>query len=135
MILEKWIIRDSEIAGGLCRPISELVIGNLPQNVQQTTTKQAVVEQLMKVLQIPRVVNDVLEIRDFVKVGQGVKSLVVTFKSNYIRDFVLNERRSVGKMTYPMIFGSRTDDDIVYLNEFLPAKLYNLLKSVKKHKT
>lgn len=63
----------------MCRPTSELVIGNLPQNFQQT--KQAVVEQLMKVLQILGVVKDVLEIRDFGKVGQGVESLVVTFKS------------------------------------------------------
>lgn len=94
-----------------------------------------IILQILNVLQIPEVSVDIMKVSDFAKKpGPITDSLVVSFKGNHVKDFVLETRRSFDKLTYPMILGQGTDDDIIYLNEFLPQNAYSLLRADKKKK-
>lgn len=89
----------------------------------------------MTILQIPRVIDDILALRDFTtKQNRTTVSFVIAFKSNHIRDFVVNTKRVFGILTYPMILGMGEDEDIIYVNEFLPNLLYNLFKAARQRK-
>lgn len=112
---------QSTTFGISCRPMSKLVFVNLPWNYQQIKTLQAIIKQVLDVMQIPKVIENVLGIREFsANPGRKSDSSVVTFKRNCMRNFISNKNHSFGSLTHPIIIRLGADSDILYLNEYLP---------------
>lgn len=61
-------------------------------------------------------------------------SVNVAFKSNFIRNFVLETSSNFGRLTHSIILGQENNGDLIYSNGLLPHKAYQLLKAVKRRK-
>lgn len=84
---------------------------NLPANYHTIKSPKEIIEQIVSVLQIPEVKVDMMVVKDFTtKADKSSDSFSVAFKGNHIRDFVVNTRRSFGKLTHPMILGQGDDN-------------------------
>lgn len=126
---------ESGDTSGVFLPTNMLVVDNLPLDCHTIKSAREVVEQILTVLEIPDTISDIQKISDF-SAGDGKQcdSVNVSFKSHFIRDFVLETRRNFGKLTHPIVLGQGTDQDLIYLFEFLPQNAYNLLRAAKKKK-
>lgn len=117
------------------QPTADLVIDNIPNGVLAIMDGTLIVERVLNALGINNVIPDVLSVRDFVKkADQLVFSIMVSFKSNFVRDFVISTKRKKGELHYKTIFGGNVGDGIVYINEFLNSDMYELLMAAKKRK-
>lgn len=61
-------------------------------------------------------------------------TLSASFKSNFIRDHVIEVKRNVGQLNRNMILGLDAGDEVIYLNEPLPLETHKLHMAAKQHK-
>lgn len=118
---------------------TEFMISGIPLAV--TLTKDDIVARVFDALDISHLLNDVLDIRSFDKKnstqpsqsttsGSTKKSFLVILKSQSVRNFILDKKRTKKNLSIEEVFGSKIQGS-VYVNEFLPPALYNLFRLTK----
>lgn len=116
-------------------PTSDLVVDNIPVSLRLAFTPTAVAKNLLAVLKIPQIYQDVLESREFIKkLGSDKYSIIISFKSNFIRDFVIKSKRQFGKLDQATLLGVQGGTDQIFVSEFLNTSTYRLLTEAKKWK-
>lgn len=117
-------------------PTSDLVVDNIPLSLRLAFSPEIIAQKLLEVLKIPIIKNDVLESREFLKKTTANKySIIITFKSNYVRDFVIKTKRKFGKLDQATLLGPQTGTDQIFVSEFLNTPTYVLLTEAKKWKS
>lgn len=116
-------------------PTNSLVIENIPISVELARAPITIAQSLLDVLKIPEMKSEILEARNFVKkIGSSSFSVLVSFKSNYSRDFVISKKRQFGRLEQSQLFGSPCGADQVFINELLNLPTYKLFNDAKKWK-
>lgn len=114
-------------------PTSDLVVDNIPISLRLAFSPQIITQKLLDVLKIPNIKNDVLEAREFLKKTTGnAYSIIITFKSNYVKDFVMKTKRKFGKLDQATLLGPQTGTDQIFVSEFLNTPTYVVLMEAKK---
>lgn len=116
-------------------PTADLMIDNIPASLESSFTPATVAGKLLDILKISHLKGDILNARNFVKkAASSTFSIIVSFKSNYIRDFVILTKRKHGKIDQAALLGFNCGTEQVYVGEFLNSPTYNLLANAKKWK-
>ena len=94
------------------------------------------VDRLFGCLNLQLYIEDVLNITELKKNKNDTDklSIKVLFKSNYVRDFILSQKRFVGEITTTQIFGDSVGNNIVYMYELLNRQTYDLFRKAKSMK-
>lgn len=126
---------EARTQGSAQMPTSDLVVDNIPLSLRLSFSPEVIAHKLLKVLNIPHITNDTLEAREFVKKAAANKySIIISFKSNHIRDFVIKTKRKFGKLDQATLLGPQTGTDQIFVSEFLNTAAYELLMDAKKWK-
>lgn len=116
-------------------PTADLIIDNFPTSIESSFTPVALVNKLLDVLKIPHLKTDVLNARLFVKkTNSPTFSIIVSFKSNFTRDFIILTKRTHGKINQANLMGFNCGNDQIYVSEFSNSHTYKLLANAKKWK-
>ena len=131
----------------LARPTAELIVNGIPNRCSMSY--QDIILRVLNHLKLPALFNDVLSIQkiDYNTPSSSYSTAVlqtsivhyfaikVLFKSVEVRNFIVEAKRKLGKITVQELFPELSDesnaDKIVYVNEFLPSSTYKLLKKAK----
>lgn len=115
---------------------SELIIDNLPSDCYATRDPTDIVKRVLSLMNLSNLESDILNVREFKRnQAKGILSLSVFFKSNFIRDHVINIKRKFGVLKLSQVFDEDSGDETVYINELLPLETYRLYMAAKEHKT
>lgn len=120
----------------------EIIVTGVPSTIQ--LQPKQIMARIMTHLHQEDHISDIFSTRPFnsksrvSEVGSSsavpvpVIAFVVRFKTNVVRDGIIEERRKMGKITVADIFPECQNGNFnIYLNELLPNKMYALLKQTK----
>lgn len=106
-----------------------------PTIAEMAVASVGIARKFLEALKIPHLKADILEARSFVKkAGSNISSVIVSFKSNFARDFVILTKRKFGRLEQTALLGVNCSTDQIYVTEFLNLITYKLLMEAKKWK-
>lgn len=132
------------------KPIPELIVTGIPATT--TISMLDVINRILCRLKLENLTTDILDIRQMNKKNllntttaqrnsivplspNNTISIIVKFKSVDIRNFIIDAKRKVGKITVAEIFTNTihaTSQGTIFVNEFLPSSTYTLYREAKK---
>lgn len=126
---------------------TELLIDNVPKTLLKSLTQNPgsvakspldqVCEKILHSLRLENVRSDILSITEFKRKGpnqESSASIKVKFKSPTTRDFVLETKRTFGKLDLSDLFQSVTPENLIYLNELTPSPVFKLHMEARRRK-
>lgn len=125
-------LKKSKSLPATSKPINEIKINGLPKNLPATRLDAVI--KIFTALQIPDLIGDVINTREFVnKNNTTTSSIVVTMKSDVIANYIVNKSRKKRGLASSELFGFGGESSgFVYLNEFLPPETFHLYMKVRQ---
>lgn len=126
-------LKETKASRIVTKPISEIKINGLPKNLKTTSLDK--VKKIFNALQIPNLINDVIDTREFVNKNNltGSRSIIVSLKSDVVANFIVNRSRKQRGLLSSELFGGNSTD-LIYVNELLPNETFKLFMKVRHEK-
>lgn len=124
------------------RSSSQLLISGIPNTLSSEHTNEQIINKVFDKLNIGNLVNDILDIREFVNKrrqsgpnsSQNSRSIIIKLKSSEICEHIIEVKRRSPKLLVKSVFNTNSKSDenkLIYINEFLHTEAYKFLQKIK----